>query len=118
MDCRKRPANARHGMMRGIAPLALSLVLLVAGCSGRSNVQLNSSTLPSGGVSNGGAVQVQSQSALGVLLAVGVLVGASYASDRGMPPSAPVPELDSSRRVLLQDCTKPIEDRSANLKCR
>jgi hypothetical protein len=105
-------------MMREILPLALSLALLLAGCGGRSNVQLNSSTLPSGGVSSGGAVQVQGQSALGALLAIGVLVGASYASDRGMPQSAPALELDPSRRVLVQDCTKPIEDRSANLRCK
>ena len=108
-------AFARDGMMRA---LGLSLALLLAGCSGHSNVQVSSSTLPSGGVSTGGAVQAQSNSALGVLLAIGVLVGASYASDRESPPGAAVPELDPSRRVLLQDCTRPIADSSANLKCR
>jgi hypothetical protein len=30
----------------------------------------------------------------------------------------PLPELDPKRRVVEQDCSKPIEDPSANLKCR
>lgn len=115
MDCRMGPAFARDGMMRA---LALSLALVLAGCSGHSNVQVSSSTLPSGGVSSGGAVQAQSNSALGVLLAIGVLMGASHASDRESPPSAAVPELDPSRRVLVQDCTRPIVDWSANLRCK
>ena len=118
MDRCKRPAFARHGMMRPYLPLALALALLLAGCGGHSNVQVSSSTLPSGGVSTGGAVQAQSNSTLGILLAIGVLMGASYASDRESPPSAAVPELDPSRRVLLQDCTRPIVDRSSNLRCR
>ncbi len=96
----------------------LALALLLAGCGGHANVQLTSNTVPSGGVSTGGAVQAQSNSTLGVLLAIGVLIGASYPNDRGSPASAPVPELDSSRRVLVQDCTKPIVDWSANLRCR
>lgn len=33
-------------------------------------------------------------------------------------PTRPPPALDGSRRVNEQDCTKPIKDWSANLKCR
>jgi len=98
--------------------IALSLALLLAGCGGHSNVQFASSALPSGGVSTGGSVQAQSQSTLAVLIAIGVLMGVSYANDRGMPPSTPAPELERPRRVLEQDCTKPIEDWSANLRCK
>ena len=115
MGCRTRPAFTRHRMTRAIA---LSLALLLAGCGGHSNVQFASSALPSGGVSTGGSVQAQSQSTLAVLIAIGVLMGVSYANDRGTPPSTPVPELERSRRVLEQDCTKPIEDWSANLRCK
>jgi len=47
------------------------------------------------------------------------LAGVSYESDRDVArQSTPVPDLDPSRRVLEQDCTKAIEDWSANLKCR
>ena len=115
MGRRKRPAFTRHGMMRAVA---LSLALLLAACGGHSNVQFASSALPSGGVSTGGSVQAQSQSTLAVLIAIGVLMGASFASDREMPPSVAAPELDPARRVLVQDCSKPIEDRSANLRCK
>lgn len=133
MDRCKRPAFARHGMMRPYLPLALALALLLAGCGGNSNVQFASNTTPSGGVSTGGSVQARSQSALGVLIAIGVLMGVSYANDRQQEsegnryqpnffapeaPSMRAPELDPSRRVREQDCTRPIEDRSANLKCR
>ena len=114
MDRRMGPPFARHGMMR---VLALSLVLLLAGCSGHSNVQLASNTVPSGGASTGGAVQAQSNSALGVLLAIGVLMGASYASDRQQPTNV-APAMDGSRNVNEQDCTKPIVDWSSNLRCR
>jgi hypothetical protein len=114
MDRHKRPAFTRNGMMR---PLALALALLLAGCGGHSNVQLASNTVPSGGVSTGGAVQAQSNSALGVLLAIGVLMGASYASDR-QQPTIFAPAMDGSRNVNEQDCTKPIVDWSANLRCR
>ncbi len=41
---------------------------------------------------------------------IGVSSGSSYVG--------PLPELDPDRRVIEQDCSKPIEDSSANLKCR
>lgn len=118
MDRHKRPAFTRHGMMRGIVLLALLPALLLAGCSSRSYVQASSSGSPSTGVSTSGSVYVQGQSALAALIAIGVLAGASYRSDRETPPLAPTPELDASRRVLEHDCTKPIVDWSANLKCK
>ena len=34
------------------------------------------------------------------------------------PTAFPPPPLDPTRRVLEQDCTQPIVDWSANLKCR
>ncbi|MEO8145848.1 MAG: hypothetical protein ABI654_16690, partial [Betaproteobacteria bacterium] len=84
---------------------------------GNSNVQFGSNTTPAGGVSTGGAVQAQGQSTLGILIAIGILMGVSYASDRQLPDD-PVPPMDGNRSVNEQDCTKPIVDRSANLRCR
>jgi len=116
--------------MRGVA---LSLFLLVAGCGGNSYMQLTSSGSPATGVSTGGSVHVQGGSTFAALLAIGILAGASYASDReyeasGMQrrssPFTPmqhhgaVPELDATRTVNEQDCSKPIVDGSANLKCK
>jgi hypothetical protein len=82
----------------------------------------------------GSTVYVQSSgsaSALGTLFAVVILASQSYLSDldyraAGMSTwSNPyplsgrsIPPLDPSRRIVEQDCTKPIEDPSANLKCR
>jgi len=94
------------------------LALCIAGCGGNSYVQVGASGSPSTGVSTGGSVSVQGRSTFGALLAIGILAGVSYASDRGMPPSVRVSELDPLRRVLEQDCSKPIEDWSANLRCR
>lgn len=114
-------------MMRG---LILPLALLAAGCGGHSNVQLSSSGAPATGVSAGGSVGVQGGSTVGGLILIGVLgatvFGESYDNGiryRANPfdairPMRPAPQLDASRRVLEQDCTKPIEDWSANLKCR
>jgi len=85
------------------------------------------------GVSTGGSVHVQGGSTFAALLAIGILAGASYASDREyessgmqrrsspftpMQRSGAVPELDAARTVNEQDCTKPIVDWSANLKCK
>lgn len=41
-----------------------------------------------------------------------------FAAIDGASPSRRPPELDAGRRVHEQDCTKPIVDWSANLKCR
>jgi hypothetical protein len=105
-------------MRRGTVPLALSLALLLAGCGGHASVQVSSSGSPSTGVSSGSSVNIQGRSTFGTLLAIGLLAGVSYDGDRGMPRSARAPELNASRRVLEQDCTKPIVDWSANLKCK
>lgn len=116
--------------MRGVV---LSFAVLIAGCGGNSYVQLTSSGSPSTGVATGGSVHVQGSSTFAALLAIGILAGASYASDRDyessgmqrrsspftpMQRSRPVPELDATRTVNEQDCSKPIGNPSANLRCR
>ena len=109
-------------MMRGCA---VALALLLAGCGGNANVQATSNN-----GSASGAVSFPGRSSLGTLLSIVFLAGVSYESDREMARSArfphfshlpggpQAPELDPSRRIVEHDCTKPIEDWSANLKCR
>lgn len=97
-------------MMRGCAVV---LAVLLAGCSGHANVQANSSN-----VSSGGSVNIPRRSTVSTLLSIVFLVGVSYEGERGMPQPVRVPEMDPSRRVLEHDCSKPIEDWSANLKCK
>ena len=117
MDRRSRPSDPRRA-----AALAALCAVLLPGCGGHTNVQFSSVGSPSTGVSSGGSVQVQGSSTLGTLFAIGILAGASIQSDRDMgrlgSPAQRVPELDPARRVVEQDCTKPIVDWSANLKCR
>ena len=90
------------------------LSLLVAGCN-HSYVQVSSgASLPPGPPPAGGSVSVTGTSALGALLGLGF---ASYAMSGGAPFYAP-PPMDPQRRVSEQDCTKPIADPGANLRCR
>ena len=110
--------------------LAALLCALFAGCSSQANVRAGFSGgagVQAGSASAGSQVSasVQSGSVLGTLLAVGILAAAWYGEDPeryglGAFPgaNAPVPPLDESRRVNQQDCTRPIEDRAANLRCR
>lgn len=112
MGCPQRSSFPRRRLA------AAALLLLAAGCGGHANVQYVSSGSPATGISSGGSVSVQGSSTLGVLFAIAVLSGAAYHSDREMPPSQRAPEMDPARRVVEHDCTKPIEDLSANLKCR
>ena len=111
MDRRKRPFDARRRLAA-----CLLLPLLIAGCGGNSNVQLSSGGAP--GVPGGSTVSTQGPSTLGALIAAGLLIGSSIRSERNLAPSTRAPDLDPSRRVVERDCTRPIEDWSANLRCR
>ena len=89
--------------------LALAAALLLAGCAS-SNVQFSTGTpQPS--------VSAQGSSTLGTLILLGVMGGLAYDSEQNAVHFGP-PPLDPQRRVLEVDCTKPIEDWSANLRCR
>ena len=129
----QRPPFARHGMKRSGAALALFLALLLGGCGGNANVQATSGGGSVGAVPGGTSVNVQGRSNFGNLLGLGFLVGVSYGSERGVSrfssnpfmaisgadsPARGIPEPDPSRRVAVQDCTRPIEDWSANLRCK
>lgn len=107
----QRPTVTRRWMNAGVG---FALVAMLAGCGGNANVQASSSN-----GSASGSVSFPGRSSLGTLLSIVFLAGVSYESDRTAPPhSAPVPALDPSRRVIEHDCTRPIEDWSANLRCR
>ena len=104
------------------------LCALLAGCSSQANVRAGFSgggSAQAGSASSQVSAQIGSGSILGTLLAVGILAAVWYGEERerygpGAFPggSAPVPPLDESRRVNQQDCTRPIEDRAANLRCK
>lgn len=113
-----RPTAARYRL----APV-LALALLAAGCA-------NSSVQVSGGGPQPTA-GVQGSSPLGRLIVFGYVAAIGYESYKDgiryranpfdamlQPTPLPPPPLEPTRRVLEQDCTKPIEDWSANLRCR
>ena len=91
------------------------VALLIAGCS-HTSVQggwdgtSTTSTGASVGFSGGGSA------AAWLLIGIGLIAAGATAVP---PPALPAPiELDQARRVNEQDCTQPIKDWSANLKCR
>ena len=114
------PLAARSGMTRRMIPaIAIALALALAGCGGNANVQGSSNN-----VSSSAAASFPGGRSLGTLLSIVFLAAVSHESDREMersaqfPGSLHAPEPDPSRRVVEHDCTRPIEDWSANLRCR
>ncbi len=107
MGRRQRPPYASRCLAAAL------LALCVAGCNSNYIVQASSagaSQLPAAG----GSVSVYGTSTAGALFAIGILGaltsgGAAYLA---------APEMSPERRVVEQDCSKPIEDAAANLKCR
>jgi hypothetical protein len=99
--------------------LLLLVSLLIAGCA-------NTSVQGGWGGSNPGGANVSvgvSGGSVGwALIGIGLIAAGEYAERRraaGLPPmNEPPQELDKARRVNEQDCTQPIVDWSANLKCR
>jgi hypothetical protein len=104
--------------------LVLSLIVLASGCSGHASLRASSG----GGAPPGGSVgvDVRSTSAAGALIGLGVVAVAIHGSGEGYSRSrvSPLgfeplaPPMDPARVVREADCTRPIEDFSANLRCR
>ena len=69
-------------------------------------------------VVSGGTLYVSTGPAVASMAATGALVANVDARNNFPAPSGPAPEMQRDRLVAEQDCTKPIEDWSANLKCR
>jgi len=102
----------------------LAIVLICAILAGCSSVNVNvtqaASTAPATSSS-----YIATQSVAASLLIAGLLAAAWYGGDGvthvyGAHPRWDIwaPPLDEARRVHAQDCTRPIEDSSANLRCR
>jgi hypothetical protein len=91
------------------------LAFVLAGCN-NAYVQMSSGTPVPTPPPPGGSLNVYGNgtSALGALLAVGLF---SFMTSGGTPFYA-VPPMDPERRVLEHDCTRPIEEPGANLRCR
>jgi hypothetical protein len=111
--------------------VALLLALaMIAGCA-HTHSSVNAGAI-SGTTAASGSVTVHGHSnSLAAVVIAGMFIAAAadYARDpypapsfatfsdwfRGTPPP---PEMAAGRRVNEQDCTKPIADPAANLRCR
>lgn len=116
-------------MIRAIAVVAAAWL---AGCAHtQTQWSIGGTAAGTGGVT--GSVNVRAGSGSAALIAIGILAGAAYvearesavryranpflALDPDSPRGAP-PPMSEARRVNEQDCTRPIEDAAANLRCR
>jgi hypothetical protein len=90
--------------------VALVVTSLLAGCA-HTSVGLNSSGSAAAGTSSTSAQIAASGSGNAAIVLFALAAVAFYSTQ-------PAPELDGSRRVNEQDCSKPIQNWSANLKCR
>jgi hypothetical protein len=106
--------------------VVLAVVLCAAGCGGDSIVRVSSGGAPAG-VSAGSSatVQVSTTSSSAAFAAFFLLHWAilNHRWDReaglyGISTAAWAPPMDETRTVNMQDCTTPIADWSANLRCR
>jgi hypothetical protein len=103
-------------------PLAVLLVLLLAACT-HASVRVDSG---GGTVTTSTSVSAGyrgSSSAAWALIGIGLIAaeiaGSEGARERGLEPGqAPAQPMDATRQVNEVDCTKPIANWSANLKCR
>ena len=98
--------------MRRALPL---LVLLLAGCHAHTGVSAGPGT--SGAAPGASAsIGIRAGPAAGALIGLGFVAAViSCQEDHRIDATT---ELDLARRVAEQDCTKPIEDPAANLRCR
>lgn len=96
------------------------LAVLVSACSANVHIRSALAPPPPAGHGAGASVNVGVQSSsLAALIFAGLLLGAALESFRSEreAPTQPAP-LAPDRAVNEQDCSRPIADPYANLKCR
>jgi len=92
----------------------LGVLVLLAGCAHASMVATSSGTTVT---TTTASVSASSSSSTGWVLLGIFLIGMEVANPTRPLEERP-PPLDGARRVNEQDCTQPIVDASANLRCR
>ena len=112
--------------------VALLVVVTIAGCAHtHTSVNANTGSM-SGTITTGGAVSVHGHSdGLAALVIAGMFIAAAADYSQNPPPpprfssfadwfrgTPPPPEMDPSRRINEQDCTKPVDFSAGNLRCK
>ncbi len=119
MDRRTRPIVARCRIAG-----ALALALCAAGCSSNSYVAYSSGSIAGSPTGTSAYVQGSTSSSSAAFAAIFLLhwalLNEHWDRAAGMYGSStlPAPPMDETRAVNMQDCTQPIVDWSANLRCR
>jgi hypothetical protein len=93
----------------------LPVLALLAGCHAHTGVAVG----PGASASAPGAsasVGFHAGPAAGALIGLGFVAAVIHGEDS--PAMRAAPEPDPMRRVQEQDCTRPIADPAANLRCR
>ena len=109
--------------------MRLLLLLLLAGCS-HASIDASSNTSSSATVTGAGVgLHVESRSLAAVLIA-GMFIAAAADEAREPRPfpsfatisdwfrGLPAPELDPSRTISDQDCTRPVDHSRGNIRCK
>jgi hypothetical protein len=114
-------------MIRAMLRFAvLALALALGGCSARMHVNTNTvapSAPPPGTAVHGAGVRVHIHGgSLAAAVIAAVFLAAAWEEERrgeaAFGPRETAPPLAPNRHVNEQECTRPIADASANLKCR
>lgn len=97
----------------------------MGGCGSNSYVRYSSTSSTAGlpGGTTGtvtGSTSSASAAAVGIFLLHWSLLNQRWDSEAGLygSSSLPAPPMDEARTVNTQDCTRPVADWSANLKCQ
>jgi hypothetical protein len=105
---------------RGSIIVAAALALGLSGCYARYR---SDSVVVNGGAVASAHLDVSSTSRLGAAIIVGIVAADGYRYYRVEPngaktPIGYAPEPDPSRRINIQDCTRPVDPAAGNLLCR
>ena len=104
--------------MRGILAACIIVAVALAGCAVRYSARERTSALGSTTTSE---VSVASGSPLGNAIIVGVMLADGVRYYRLGPDgktSVRAPEPDPTRKINIQDCTRPVDPSAGNLLCR
>ena len=104
--------------MRGISAACIIVTIALAGCTVRYSARERASAQGSTATSE---VSLASGSPLGNAIIVGVMLADGVHYYRLGPDgktSVRAPELDPTRKINVQDCTRPVDPNAGNLFCR
>lgn len=109
--------------------VAVALIVALSGCASNSDVYFRTpeatrSVPAAGGMNAGGSVEMRSPATSAAFALLLFTFGSAAVAAGSIVPHLEIPGMafeptpDPTRRVSVQDCTKPIDPDSGNLRCR